>query len=137
LDWPKTNGNVIKSSIEASKGSSSTGSSGGTVVWHADIAYEYTVDGQSYNNYKVSYGDYGSSDKSHAQAILNRYPLGKKVPVYYQPDDQSESVLEPEGTKQGIMLKIIIGSAFMFIGAIIALIPYVVPKIKRRIGQQS
>jgi len=137
LDWPHTDGTVTKSAFKKSKGSSSKGSSGGSVVWYADIEYEYTVDGQPYTHYRVSFGEYGSSDQSHAKAILDRYPVGKTVTVYHKPGEPNEAVLEPEGTMQGIMLKLIVGASFLMFGAIIGLIPLLAPKIKKRLEGRS
>jgi len=133
LDWPHTSGKIVSSSVEASQGSTGTGRS----AWHADIEYEYTVNSQSFINYRVSFGDYGSSDKSHAQGMVSRYPVGITVAVYYQPDDPGESILEPAGTKTGIMLKLVVGSVFLFLGVFIALAPYLATMLKKRLASRN
>jgi len=137
LDWPYTNGTVIKSELEQSGRTAPSSKGSSPVVWYANIEYEYTVDNLPFRHYRVSYGDYGSSDQSHARTILDRYPVGKTVTVYYKANDPAESVLEPEGTMQGIMLKLIGGAIFVLLGTIIILLPYLAPMIKRRFKERS
>jgi hypothetical protein len=87
--WPTTEGTVRKSTVEYHSGDKG----GGT--YHAEVFYNYSVDGVAVSGNRVAYGDYGSSDPSHAQGIVNRYPNGAKVTVYYMPGHPDESVLEP------------------------------------------
>jgi len=131
LEWLQTDGKVTKSKLIKSKRSSSS------VAWHANIEYEYAVQGGPFKHYRASFGDYGSSDESHAQAILDRYLVGKVVPVYYKPNDPAETVLAPEGTKLGIIGKFIGGVVFMIFGAILALIPYLASTNKRSLEEKS
>jgi len=91
-DWPSTGGKVVESSVERH---SSSRSRGGGTTYHAEIGYEFSVDGTTYNGDRVAYGDYGSSSPSHARRIVNRYPKGKSVTVYYMPRNPEECLLEP------------------------------------------
>ena len=86
-DWPETEGVVISSEVYTSE-SSEGGSS-----FCLDISYEYTVDNVKYTGYRVSYSSEDSCD-SWSQDADKDYPEGKTIPVYYDPSDPSESVLE-------------------------------------------
>lgn len=70
-----------------------TGVRGG---WSFSITYEYVVDGEKYDSDRVHFGYQASSDISYAQGFVNKYPVGETVSVYYDPDDLSQAVLEPE-----------------------------------------
>ncbi len=112
--WPSTSGRVISSNIKRSAGSS--GSRVNTPTYSSDVRYAFTIDGQVFKNNRISFGEYGSSDETHAQGIVRRYPVGKTVTVYYKQDDPSESVLELGGPGLGIALKLLVGPVFVIIG---------------------
>lgn len=67
----------------------------GGITYHAEVLYRYTVNGQIKTSNQVSFGSYGSNNPAHAQSVLNLYPSGRKVTVYYSPDDPDKAVLEP------------------------------------------
>jgi hypothetical protein len=86
-DWPETEGVITSSEVYSSQDSE-----GGT-TYCLDISYEYTVDNVKYKGYRVSYSSEDSCD-SWSQNADEEYPEGKTIPVYYDPSDPSESVLE-------------------------------------------
>ena len=90
--WPTADGKVVSSSVESDH---SSGGNGGGTTYQAEILYEFSVDGTIYNGNRVAYGDYGSSNPSHARNIVNQYPVGKELTVYYMPSEPEESLLEP------------------------------------------
>ncbi len=92
VDWPNTQGEIVESSVDRRR---SSGSNGSSTTYHAEILYEFSVDGTTFNGSRVAYGDYGSSNPSHARRIVNNYPEGKRVTVYYMPGNPEESLLEP------------------------------------------
>lgn len=108
-NWPTTEGTVVSSAIERS---------GRSVVQNhrAEIEYEYSVKGITHSSGAVSCGDYGSAFSSHAREIVERYPQGKKVPVYYDPQDPSVAVLEP-GSSWGAYIPLLIGVLFCGVAA--------------------
>ena len=106
--WPSASGKVIKSSVEREESS-----------YQAEILYEFTVSGTTYNGNRVAYGDYGSNRPTHARRIVNRYPKGKKVTVYYQPDDPGECLLEP-GLKLQAFLMPAMGLISLLVGGVAA-----------------
>jgi len=92
VDWPSTQGTVVASSVERHRSTGSEGRS--STTYHAEILYEFSVDGTAFNGDRVAYGDYGSSSSSHARRIVTRYPEGKSVTVYYMPENPEECLLE-------------------------------------------
>ena len=88
--WPTTDGIVTVSEFTTNRNSDD-----GSVTYGASVAYDYKVNGTSYTGSNVHFGQYGTSDPSYGRGIVNRYPAGKQVRVYYDPDELSTSVLEP------------------------------------------
>ncbi|HJS20088.1 MAG TPA: DUF3592 domain-containing protein [Anaerolineales bacterium] len=84
--WPSTLGNVTLSMIQMR--SSSEGGSTAYPVVH----YAYQVMGQPYEGNKVMPGmEVGGSG---ARKVVDRYPAGSQVMVYYNPEKPSEALLE-------------------------------------------
>lgn len=115
-EWPTAPGQIIKSSVESHRSTSGSGSnSRSSTTYHAEILYKYSVDGTQYNGTTVAFGDYGSSDPSHANQIVRKYPEGKSVTIYYMPDDNSQCVLEPGMQGQAWFLPVF-GAIFLIAG---------------------
>lgn len=108
--WPSTDGQITTSRVSENQSSSDD-----SLTYSAKIAYEYTVNDTKYIGSTVTFGDYGSSDPAHAGNIVNRYPVGKAVNVYYNPDDLQTSVLEP-GMGWSSFMGLIIGVIFSLVG---------------------
>ena len=87
--WPVADGAIQNATVEYQ----SSNKGGGT--YHAQVFYQFTAEGQTHSGNKVVFGDYGSSNPSHAQNIVNRYPKGMAVKVHYRTGDPDTCVLEP------------------------------------------
>lgn len=87
-NWEPVDG-VIKSSGV----SSSTDGEGGT-TYCLHVSYQYTVDGKTYDGDRVSYSTENSCN-SWSENADDDYPEGKEITVYYDPNNPSESVLQP------------------------------------------
>lgn len=116
VGWPSTQGKVLESSVERQR---SSGSNGSSTTYHAEILYEFTVEGTTFNGDRVAYGDYGSSNSSHARRIVNRYPKGKDVTVHYMPGNPEECLLEP-GVKGQSWFLPGFGLIFFTVGSLMA-----------------
>jgi hypothetical protein len=84
--WPSTMGTVTQSRIQMR-----SSSEGGSTAYPL-VEYAYQVMGQAYQNTKVMPGpDIGGSG---ARKVVDRYPAGAQVMVYYNPQKPSEALLE-------------------------------------------
>ncbi|MEK9201533.1 MAG: DUF3592 domain-containing protein [Patescibacteria group bacterium] len=88
--WPSVDGVITVSEFTTNRDRDD----GGT-TYGASIAYDYTINGALYTGSNVHFGQYGTSDASYGRGIVNRYPIGTHVRVYYDSDNPSTSVLEP------------------------------------------
>ena len=85
-NWSSTMGTVLFSTIEYRR-SGNNGSAAYPVV-----QYSYTVMGQMLQGGKIMPGP--ESGGSGAHKVVERYPVGAQVMVYYDPNNPSDSVLE-------------------------------------------
>jgi len=58
------------------------------------MTYRYTVNGQSYSGHRLAFGDVAEM-KGIAETWVERYKVGSPVPVYVDPSNPGEAVLEP------------------------------------------
>ena len=92
--WPTIDGVIITSQIEQQTSTSGEGANKKTTVKSVPkIAYQYQVGGQLYKNTKISF----LSSSGNASRIVDQYPEGKTVRVYYNPDKPKQAVLVPGG----------------------------------------
>ena len=117
VDWPATQGKVLESSVERHRSSDSKRRS--STTYRAEILYEFSVEGTTFNGDRVAYGDYGSSNSSHARRVVNRYPKGKSVTVHYMPGNPEECLLEP-GLKGQSWFLPGFGLIFFTVGSVMA-----------------
>lgn len=85
-NWQPVPGTVILSTLEARRGSK------GHYVNYPVVHYRYRVGGMDYQSRKVSPGmEWGGSG---AGKVVERYPTGSQVTVYYNPENPAEALLE-------------------------------------------
>lgn len=120
-DWPSTTGIVVETHIIEDYDSDDE-----RYYYYADVNYEFSVDGINYTSDDIyvgtGFGRYYS--ESLAEGVLEDYPVGSEVIVYYNP---ANSALIPgvkathySGITGGILLILISGiSLIIFIYAII------------------
>ncbi len=108
--WSSTIGRITKSFMrrEASYESSNT-------IYYPEVEYDYEFLGTEYTGHRISFGgSTGNSNHRKSEEVLARYPVGKSVPVFYDPNNAEDSVLIREmGTG---------GKVFLFVGALFLLI---------------
>ena len=129
MDWPTAQGKIIESSVERETRRRKPGESGplNRKIYRAKILYEYQVDEVTLTGTRIAYvkkkpikvkGDVTSSidrtlAEAHAQGIVDRYPKGKSVSVYYKPDNPKVCLLEPGLGLQAFVAPVL--GVFMFI----------------------
>jgi len=106
-NWSATTGKVTLSNLEARRGSK-----GGT-VYYPVVQYQYRVHAMDYESRKIMPGmEWGGSG---AQAVVEKYPAGSTVTVYYNPENPAEALLERDVPKYTIWLwvALILSNIFM------------------------
>lgn len=113
-NWPTTEGMILESEVRDGQGEESN-------MFSAHILYEYTVNNQTMEGDRIWFGgDFHSTNREQFQRIVNDYPLGKDVKVYYDPDDPVVAVLQP-GAFNSSYIVYIIGCVIMGFGGIFIL----------------
>lgn len=67
---------------------------GQSVTYMPHVKYGYQVDGQDYQGEGIGFGRPKFSVAKKAEAIVARYPVNGQVPVFYNPLDPGDAVLE-------------------------------------------
>lgn len=100
-NWPTVPGVIISSKVVETDRMETNTRPGGKgmisrFVYLPTVAYNYTVEGKKYLSNKVFlWMDAEDFHKpKNAWEIVDRYPVGKEVTVYYNPDNIGEAVLE-------------------------------------------
>ncbi|MCX7981749.1 MAG: DUF3592 domain-containing protein [Syntrophales bacterium] len=109
FQWPFSPGRIISSEIQTSK------ETGEAPSYYAHILYEYEVGGKRYQGDRVYFGEYGSGSMTSAKELVERYPVGKSVVVYYNAKQPERAVLE-RGARFATFVLILIGIVFGMIG---------------------
>lgn len=99
--WPSTMGTVNASYLERRRSSNNSGSTNYPVVH-----YSYQVAGQTHQGTKIAPGpEVGGTG---AGKVVERYPAGAQVMVFYNPQTPTDAVLETKAPAQWIMWLILI-----------------------------
>jgi len=113
-EWPTEKGIITVSEVIKHESTTGTGTNKRrTVTYNAKIHFKYSVKGKRYTSNNVTFGQ---STKG-AGEIVNRYPIGKKVKVFYNPQDLKVAVLEP-GVSMSSYLFLGFGIFFTLMGLI-------------------
>ena len=91
--WTQTTGTIVRSEMAVThhrfQGEAET------VKNAPAVEYEFTAGGRKYRGSRIGIGD--DSGGENSAATLARYPNGKQVTVFYDPDDPRNCVLERGG----------------------------------------
>ncbi len=88
--WPSTTGTVIRAFAETSS------SGDGIISYYPRIIYEYEVDGQRYQGKDLRASDRFMTKgmpQIKVMEIVDQYPAGTQVVVYYNPANPAEAAL--------------------------------------------
>lgn len=74
------------------------------------VTYRYQVGGESYLGTRIEFSFARIYFTPEAQAVLERYPVGSEVTVYYDPADPAESTLEQRHSSviSGMMVALVL-----------------------------
>ena len=110
--WPAINGIIKSSRVITNRDNDGT-------MYSADVVYEYLVNGQKYNSSTIRFeADFKSSNSSKAYEVINRYPEGREVQVYYNPEKPELAVLEPGAFFSSYIIWLV-GLLFFIIGCLL------------------
>lgn len=99
--WPSTMGTVVTSYLERRRSGNNSGSTNYPVV-----QYSYTVNGQVLQSTKIAPGiEVGGTG---AGKVVERYPAGAQVMVFYNPQSPSDAVLETKASAQWVMWLVLV-----------------------------
>lgn len=119
--WPATDGKIV-SAIVTREESTDTDSSGGKTRIRTDttfrprLQFAYEVAGVSYTaDQRVIGGTEGYSSQAQADSVIEKYPTGRSVKVYYDPSDPQDGVLEP-GISGTPFIWLVAGVVFAIVG---------------------
>ena len=84
--WPRASGTVTASAMEKTPQQ--------WPRYRAALQYSYRVGGKDYQSSRVFWGGNEGREKQMA-SVVETYPAGGKVRVYYDPKNPAEAVLDP------------------------------------------
>jgi hypothetical protein len=107
--WPSAPGRVLASGVEVS-----SGSEGGN-VYRAQVTYSYQAGGRDFQNNRRVFGDsVSSNDRGAAERTAARFVAGSSVPVFYNPANPQDAVLERKSGVAGLMFGL--AAVFLLLG---------------------
>jgi hypothetical protein len=115
-NWPLAEGKVTSSYVQ--KQVRSIKDSSKKPTYYPKVRYQYLVGGNRYTSDRISFsGGEGGEKKSEAEAVVDRYPSGQKVIVYYDPNDPQRAVLE-RGLIWKTFMPFVAGLGFLVVGIV-------------------
>lgn len=113
VNWPTVEGRVSDAKLHTFRDRDKRQLNYMARVWHT-----YEVDGTSYTVEKISWGGQPQARIADpAKAVLERYPVGSTVKVYYNPQKPKQSVLDPHA-KGGIATMAWVAAVFLVMGVV-------------------
>jgi hypothetical protein len=113
--WPSVKGTVTESRVAIRQ----TESDGKMInMYYPKVVYHYFVNDTSFTNNKISFGEYGTDKRKHANKVIGKYPVNSEVTVYYNPKNPQEAVLERKAGF-GNYLTLGVGLAFILGGILL------------------
>src|SRR5207244_1839123 len=89
--WPSAQGRIVRSGLRTVDSKTAAGSRGRGNV--PDVRYVFSVDGVEYRGKRIGIGEIPPGSPG-VEAALELYRVGRTGPVYYNPDNPKEAVLE-------------------------------------------
>lgn len=116
--WPTVEGQILESRVEQTGGRYRRRGGRYRGEFTPIVRYSYQVNGGVYEGSKLTSTD-SSGSKVTMERKLMEYGVGTKVPVYYNPADPSDSLLEP-GEQSNDLIRLITGLLMTAVGAVFA-----------------
>jgi hypothetical protein len=107
--WHETEGMVYSSNIRFATSNLGSPNSG---FFTPDVTYRYRIAGTGYTSTSIYYNDLAFLSSESAQKLVDQFPAGRVIRVFYNPDDLQETVLLPGPSPAMWML---FGPAILFL----------------------
>jgi hypothetical protein len=107
-NWPSVTGVITDSSINKNISASEDDN---IPSYSPSISYSYQIGGKDYESKRLMFGAKQSGSYKSAAAVADRYPVGASTPVFYNPADPAEVVLERQSKSSTVAL--ILGIVFL------------------------
>jgi hypothetical protein len=116
--WPRAPGEITGTRVEQSTRTrrEDDGRDITYTVYEPFVRYTYEVAGRKLEGHNIERVAY-TTDKGGAQAVLDRYPPGRRVEVLYDPQDPSTAYLESKRSTGAVIL-FVMGCFFFFLSAL-------------------
>ncbi|MBI9050111.1 MAG: DUF3592 domain-containing protein [Anaerolineaceae bacterium] len=115
-DWPTIEGQVTQAMVDMSIDRDEDGSS--SRKYAPLVIYTYAILGREYTSDQVAFGSkWRYTSRAKAESKL-RYQSGEQVIVYYNPENPTQTVLEP-GAVGGAWGTLLIGIVFIIVGGFV------------------
>jgi hypothetical protein len=112
--WPTVGGTILQSGIETVQSTDDDGST--STTYGVNLQYQFSVAGQQYQGTRRTFTEMRTSSFRRTQKILEGFPQGGSVTVYYDPEDPSSCVLEP-GVNAAIYIFLAFAAILVLVGA--------------------
>jgi hypothetical protein len=100
--WVKTDGRVVASNVRQFTGKDTT-------TYRPMVIYSYSVGAARFMSSRIAFRPVTSGDRTVAAQFAARYPVGRTLPVFYDPQDPEQAVLDQGGNP---WVPILAGGAF-------------------------
>ena len=114
-EWPSTQGIVTGGYIDPYWTSSGGKHADHYWVYTPRVSYSYNVSGVEYSCASIWRQDHQSKSANEAQRVINSYPTGMAVTVYYDPSNPSIAVLD-KTEESSPFVPMAIGAALLSLG---------------------
>ena len=112
--WPSVSGKILRSQIVPVEKIREKKQK--LVLYRPEMAYSYSVGGKEYVAETIRTDLQSQSNPADLKRLLDTYPVGQTVAVFYNPANPAEAVLEPGDNPQtksllgcGIVLAVVAG----------------------------
>ncbi|MCK9614100.1 MAG: DUF3592 domain-containing protein [Candidatus Omnitrophica bacterium] len=112
--WPLTTGKIVSSEVRKQV-SRARGNRPNPASYQPYVLYEYSVGGNRMQSEQLAFGGRMQVSEKRAQKIIENYPAGKNIPVYYNPQKHTQSVLIA-GNVIGVYIMLAFGFVFIALG---------------------
>lgn len=108
--WPVTAGTITAAAVEM-QGRGPKGT-----YYVPSVTYAYSVNGHGFVGNRIRFGFIGMQSRDAAERVIAAYPVGATGMLRYDPQNPSESVLEPDRVTSNMLITAIGGAVLLLMG---------------------